>query len=106
MLTIKMQSAGSIYLFGLITESKQNLLMQLQQNLAANVDSLGGISFNTFRAYSGEARAAQEPLRFVDGELIEAFLDCSPEIQEECVKGLGAGVEEVKETVEALRRLH
>jgi DNA damage-binding protein 1 len=80
--------------------------MQLQQNLAANVDSPGNISFNRFRAYSGEVRQAEEPLRFVDGELIEAFLDCDPSIQAECVKGLGANVEEVKGIVEGLRRLH
>lgn len=42
----------------------------------------------------------------MDGELIEAFLDCGPAIQEECVKGLGASVEEIKGMVEALRRLH
>jgi DNA damage-binding protein 1 len=50
-------------------------------------------------------------MRFVDGELVERFLDCSVDVQEKCVKGLlvdsrQVTVEEVKEMVEALRRLH
>lgn len=42
----------------------------------------------------------------MDGDLVERFLDCSIEEQEEAVKGLGIDVEEVRGMVEALRRLH
>ena len=58
-------------------------------------------------------REAEEPYRFVDGELVERFLDCSDSVQEEMCKGLGAGtegkevdVEEIRAIVEGLRRLH
>jgi DNA damage-binding protein 1 len=50
-------------------------------------------------------REAEEPLRFVDGELVERFLDLSTEVQESVVEGLGVEVEEVREVVEGLRRL-
>ena len=51
-------------------------------------------------------REAEEPQRFVDGEFIERFLDCTPNVQEQCVEGLGVGVEYVKSMLEGLRRLH
>lgn len=50
----------------------------------------------------------EEPQRFVDGELVERFLDLDSEVQEKAVEGLGEGigVEEIKELVEGLRRVH
>lgn len=47
----------------------------------------------------------EEPLRFVDGEMIEHFLLLEDEVQEQMVKGLGSR-REVVEIVEALQRLH
>lgn len=47
-----------------------------------------------------------EPMRFVDGELVEKFLDMGAGVQEQAVQGLGVGVEEVRDLVEGLRRLH
>ena len=80
--------------------------MRLQQNLASFVDSPGHVLFNKYRAFKNQVREAEEPMRFVDGELIEKFLDCSPDLQEKVVQGLDADLEEVKSMVEQLRRLH
>lgn len=81
--------------------------MRLQSTLAAYVDSVGNLPFNKFRAFRSMVREADEPFRFVDGELIERFLSCEPSIQEEIVRLLGAvNVESVKGMIEALRRLH
>lgn len=82
--------------------------MRLQGYIAAYVDSLGNMPFNKFRAFRSAVREAEEPFRFVDGELIERFLSCEPQIQEEIVGFLGGevDVEGVKATIEALRRLH
>ncbi|MCJ1382290.1 hypothetical protein MMC17_005403 [Xylographa soralifera] len=97
---------GSIYLFALIRQNKQDLLMRLQSNVAKYVHSPGNVPFNKYRAFKNEVREAEEPYRFVDGELVEKFLDCPPAMQQEIVEGLGVGVEEVKSMVEGLRRLH
>ena len=103
---------GSIYLFGLITPSHRDLLMRLQASLAPLVQSLGDIPFNSYRAFKNQVREAEEPYRFVDGELIEAFLDLPGNQQDEIVEGLGevgkakGGVDGVRELVEGLRRLH
>lgn len=52
-------------------------------------------------------RSADAPYRFVDGELIEQFLNCTPSMQEEILQEVGSSdVEEVKRMIEALRRLH
>ena len=103
---------GSIYLFGLIAQPHRDLLMRLQASLAPLVHSLGNVPFNSYRAFKNQVREAEEPYRFVDGELIEAFLDLPVGDQDEIVEGLGevgkatGGVEGVRELVEGLRRLH
>ena len=80
--------------------------MRLQSAIATRVHSPGNIPFNKFRAFRIEVREAEEPYRFVDGELVEKFLDVNPELQEEIVEGLGVEVEEVRAMVEGLRHLH
>jgi DNA damage-binding protein 1 len=42
----------------------------------------------------------------VDGELIERFLDVDEEVQVEICRGLGPSVEDVRNLVEELKRLH
>ena len=103
---------GSIYLFGLIAPTHRDLLMRLQAALAPMVGSLGNVPFNTYRAFKNQVKEAEEPYRFVDGELIEGFLNLTEELQESVVGGLGevgvaaGGLEGVRELVESLRRLH
>ena len=103
---------GSIYLFGLIAPTHRDFLMRLQAALAPMVGSLGDIPFNAYRGLKNQVREAEEPYRFVDGELIEGFLDLEEGLQESVVVGLGevgvkaGGVEGVRELVEGLRRLH
>jgi DNA damage-binding protein 1 len=100
------QVEGSIYLFGLISPTHQNLLMTLQSNLGALVETPGDMIFAKFRAFKNTVREEEEPMRFVDGELVERFLDVSEDIQREAIAGLGVELEEVKGMIEGLRRLH
>ena len=62
--------------------------------------------FNKYRAFKNTVREAEEPYRFVDGELIEKFLELPSSLQEKVTEGLGVDVEDIKSMVEALRRLH
>lgn len=100
------QSEGSIYLFATIVQKSQDLLMRLQTSMAELVHSPGNIPFNRYRSFKNSERETEEPFRFVDGELIERFLDVSDELQLEICKGLGPGVEDVRNMVEELKRLH
>ncbi|CAG8088602.1 unnamed protein product [Penicillium salamii] len=98
---------GSIYLFAVINPDHQDFLMRLQAVLSTKVKSLGELSFDKFRGFRTMVRTADAPYRFVDGELIEEFLNCSPSMQQEIVDEVGSDdVEEVKRMIEALRRLH
>ena len=83
--------------------------MRLQTSIASYVISPGGMPFNKFRAFKTTVRQADEPYRFVDGELIERFLDCGAELQEEILSKVGGRnltVEYVKGMIEGLRRIH
>jgi len=65
-----------------------------------------------YRAFNCKGRNPDEPFRFVDGELIEKFLDLDEDDMEEVIKGekstdkLDVTIEEMKNMVEALKRLH
>ncbi|KAI1579708.1 MMS1-N multi-domain protein [Pyrenophora tritici-repentis] len=97
---------GSIYLFGLISPAHQNLLMTLQSNLGALIPAPGDMDFAKFRAFKNGVRQEEEPMRFVDGEFVERFLDQGEEVQVKAIEGLGVGLEEVRGLIEGLRRLH
>jgi len=103
---------GSIYLFATIAAAMQNLLMELQRAIAKYVQSPGDVPFMKYRAFRSTVREEEEPMRFVDGELVERFLDMSESVQEDIVKEMQVGgmegkldVEELKGMVERLRRL-
>ena len=100
------QLEGSIYLYASIKPEYQDLLVRLQNNMSQYIQTLGNIPFNKYRGFKTESREAEEPFRFVDGELIERFLDASEVQQEEICSGLGPGVEDIRNLVEELKRLH
>jgi len=74
--------------------------------MSSEIITLGDLDFATYRGFNSTARRAAEPFRFVDGELIERFLDFDEEEQKEIVRGLGPSVEDVRNLVEELKRLH
>jgi len=80
--------------------------MTLQTNLAEIVQTPGDMPFAKYRAFKNQVREAEEPFRFVDGELIERFLDLDESVQSKVVEGLGVDVENIRGLVEGLRRLH
>jgi DNA damage-binding protein 1 len=80
--------------------------MRLQTKMAGLVVSLGNIPFNKYRAFKTEMRETEEPFRFIDGELIERFLDVSETLQEDICRGLGPSLEDLRNMIEELKRLH
>jgi len=86
--------------------------MQFQSALAELVESPGYMPFEKYRAYRTRVRQEDSPQRFVDGELLERWLDCSTEIKNEVIKRVAdigegeEGIEALTGIVERLRRLH
>ncbi|XWW93905.1 hypothetical protein V2A60_001844 [Cordyceps javanica] len=97
---------GTLYLYGDIAPKYQDLLITLQTNIEQYVKTTGGISFNTWRSFRNQTREADGPFRFVDGEMVERFLDLDESTQAELCKDLGPNVEDVRNLIEELRRMH
>ena len=89
-----------------MTDSTLDLLYRLQEKIVENIETVGKLEFNDFRSFRNEQREAAEPYRYIDGELIERFLDADEEMQEGMVQGLGPDVESMRNLVEELKRLH
>ncbi|KAK3378747.1 mono-functional DNA-alkylating methyl methanesulfonate N-term-domain-containing protein [Lasiosphaeria ovina] len=97
---------GGIYLLGTIAAHAQDLLLRFQAKLATTIQTAGRIAFKDYRSFRNSEREGDGPFRFLDGELLERFLDVDEETQKEICEGLGPSVEDMRNTVEELRRLH
>ena len=99
---------GSIHLFATIAPAFQDLLIRLQGALAELVKSPGDVPFGSWRGFKNQVLEEPEPFRFVDGELIEGFLDLKAATQTEVLKraDMDEGrLDEIRALVEGLRRL-
>ncbi|GAW27172.1 putative DNA damage-binding protein 1 [Rosellinia necatrix] len=97
---------GGVYLFGMISPQYQDLLMRFQSKLADIVETTGAIEFSRYRSFRNEERESEGPFRFVDGELLERFLDLDESQQETICEGLGPNTEAMRNLVEELKRMH
>ncbi|KAK9457102.1 CPSF A subunit region-domain-containing protein [Dipodascopsis uninucleata] len=103
---------GGIYLYGKIRQEFVDTLINLQSNMSKVLNSAGNMSLLEHRAFSNVRRRLYEPLRFVDGDFIEQFLELSVEERQLIVEGnngginLGFGVDQITEVIEDLKRLH
>ena len=103
-------------MFGTIAADALDLLLRFQSNLAPFVkapgviqdagDGQSSIDFHTYRSFRNAEREGDGPFRFVDGELIERFLDVDEQTQQQICEGLGPSVEAMRNMVEELRRMH
>ncbi|KAK0715554.1 mono-functional DNA-alkylating methyl methanesulfonate N-term-domain-containing protein [Lasiosphaeris hirsuta] len=97
---------GGIYMFGTVAPHAQDLLLRFQAKLATVIQTVGHIEFRDYRSFRNGERQGDGPFRFLDGELLERFLDVDEETQQEICQGLGPSVEDLRNMVEELRRLH
>ena len=82
-------------------------LERLQAAMRKVVQGVGGLSHADWRAYRSE-RCVAEAAGFVDGDLLEAFLDLpAPRMAQVAeLMGGGATVDEIGRVMEELARLH
>ncbi|KAL0918442.1 hypothetical protein M5K25_010451 [Dendrobium thyrsiflorum] len=80
-------------------------LEKLQSNLVKVIKGVGGLSHEQWRSFNNEKKTV-DARNFLDGDLIESFLDLSRSRMEEISKTIGVSVEELCKRVEELTRLH
>ncbi|KAG0461871.1 hypothetical protein HPP92_020347 [Vanilla planifolia] len=80
-------------------------LEKLQSNLVKVIKGVGGLSHEQWRSFNNEKKTV-DARNFLDGDLIESFLDLSRGRMEEISSTMGVSVEELCKKVEELTRLH
>lgn len=103
---------GSIYLLGAINASLTDAMIRLQTALSTRILSPGYMPWAKFRAWKTEVREADEPFRFVDGEMVEqGLLKLDDGVLEDVLRESGLGengltVARLRSWGEELRRLY
>ncbi|XP_034833854.1 DNA damage-binding protein 1 [Maniola hyperantus] len=106
---------GAICLVVQLTPELFDFLHQLEERLTHTIKSVGKIPHSFWRSFNTDVKT--EPAEgFIDGDLIESFLDLSREMQQDTVQGLqiddgegmkrDATVEDLAKIVEDLTRIH
>jgi DNA damage-binding protein 1 len=80
--------------------------MRFQSRLVERIRTPGDIPFDKYRSFRNAEREGEAPFRFLDGEVIERFMDMDDETQREVCHGLGPSVEDMRNIVEELKRIH
>ncbi|XP_050685105.1 DNA damage-binding protein 1 isoform X1 [Leptidea sinapis] len=106
--------SGAICLVVQLSQDLFDFLHQLEERLTHTIKSVGKIPHSFWRSFNTDIKT--EPVEgFVDGDLIESFLDLSRDKQEETVQGLqieeggsmrDATVDDLIKIVEDLTRIH
>lgn len=96
---------GVIGVMASLPQKQYAFLEKLQTSLRKVIKGVGGLSHEQWRSFTNEKRTA-EARNFLDGDLIESFLDLSRSKMEEISKGMDVQVEELCKRVEELTRLH
>eukprot|EP00250_Pteridium_aquilinum_P005894 c15914_g1_i1 orf=464-3730(-) len=96
---------GVIGVIASLPQEQYIFLHKLQQNLVKVIKGVGGLSHEQWRSFSNE-RKTVDAKNFLDGDLIESFLDLNRSRMEEISKAMGVSVEELCKRVEELTRLH
>ncbi|XP_015904539.1 DNA damage-binding protein 1 [Parasteatoda tepidariorum] len=106
---------GAIGLVTQIPEEYYKFLLSVQNNLTRVIKSVGKITHSFYRTFSTE-RKSELASNFIDGDLIESFLDLNRQQMEKVVEGVqyddGSGmkrdatVDDIVKVVEELTRIH
>ncbi|OMO75054.1 hypothetical protein CCACVL1_16354, partial [Corchorus capsularis] len=96
---------GVIGVIASLPQEQYMFLEKLQTSLRKVIKGVGGLSHEHWRSFNNEKKTV-EAKNFLDGDLIESFLDLSRGKMEEISKSLGVSVEELSKRVEELTRLH
>ena len=81
------------------------MLHKLQQSINKVVRGVGGFSHEQWRSFYNE-RKTEDAMNFIDGDLIETFLDLKKESMDQVAQMMAVDAEELCKQVEELARLY
>jgi DNA damage-binding protein 1 len=93
--------SGYIGLLLQLTPALYQLLMSLQLELAEHMPSVGKIDHGAWRSFESDGRT-DVSCGFVDGDLIETYLDLPKSVQQELIKDLRVRVCEIRSNSTAI----
>lgn len=96
---------GVIGVIASLPQEQYLFLEKLQSNLRKVIKGVGGLSHEQWRSFNNEKKTV-EAKNFLDGDLIESFLDLNRSRMDEISKAMSVSVEELCKRVEELTRLH
>jgi len=97
---------GVIGVVASLPQEMYSMLSRLQTSLNKVVKGVGGLKHEQWRSFANEYKQSDQAQNFIDGDLIEAFLDLKRERMEEVAAMMEMPVEELCRSVEELTRLH
>ncbi|KAH8519064.1 hypothetical protein Peur_038089 [Populus x canadensis] len=96
---------GVIGVIASLPHEQYLFLEKLQSNLRKVIKGVGGLSHEQWRSFNNEKKTV-DAKNFLDGDLIESFLDLSRSPMDEISNAMEISVEELCKRVEELTRLH
>lgn len=96
---------GVIGVIASLPQDQYVFMERLQTNLRKVIKGVGGLSHEQWRSFYSEKKTV-DSRNFLDGDLIESFLDLGRSRMEEISKVMSVSVEELMKRVEELTRLH
>lgn len=97
--------SGVIGLIMTIDESLFRKLDDIQSSLSRVVNSVGHIDHREWRAFQGN-KHSQPAMGFIDGDLVETFLDLKRAQMQKVAEDCNCSVEDLVKLIEELSRLH
>lgn len=96
---------GVVGLILTIDEELFKSLEKIQQALCKEVKSIGKIDHSEWRAFQSQ-KSSQPATGFIDGDLVETFLDLGRERMEKVAREVDEPVDDLVKLIEELSRLH
>lgn len=96
--------SGSIGVIGCLNQDHYNRMEKIQQQAAKMINGVGGFKHNEWRSFKDKNRKTIECRNFLDGDLIESFLDLPPSRLAEAAKSLDMSNEDLCREIETLQR--
>ncbi|CAL0325072.1 unnamed protein product [Lupinus luteus] len=96
---------GVIGVIASLPNEQYVFLEKLQSNLRKVIKGVGGLNHEQWRSFNNEKKTV-DARNFLDGDLIESFLDLNRSKMDDISKAMDVSVEELCKRVEELTRLH